>query len=218
MQYLGIVCVPPLWLSLTVQYTGREHWLSRRNLALLAIIPLLTLALVWTNEMHGLIWKQVGQALLAPHRARSHLRPILLGPLGVFLPAPSHRQPAGNAGPRHIAGTLPRAGGRSIGGSTHSLAGESALRKWIESISGVGPDAFLIHPVGPRSLGRPSSFPPSGHRSGGTQCVIESMDDAMLVLDVQGRVIDLNPAASQVIGRPRGLLLGQPADQVLPPR
>jgi PAS domain S-box-containing protein len=46
--------------------------------------------------------------------------------------------------------------------------------------------------------------------------VIESMDDAMLVLDLEGRVIDLNPAAVAAIGLQRGMVLGQPAAQVLP--
>lgn len=55
-QYLGIVTVPPVLLAFILQYTGRERWLTRRNLVLLAIVPVITLALAWTNEAHQLIW------------------------------------------------------------------------------------------------------------------------------------------------------------------
>ena len=57
-QYLGIVTVPPALLVFVLQYTGRERWLTARNLILLAILPIITLALAWTNEFHKLIWKR----------------------------------------------------------------------------------------------------------------------------------------------------------------
>ncbi|MEA3308585.1 MAG: histidine kinase N-terminal 7TM domain-containing protein, partial [Chloroflexota bacterium] len=55
MQYLGVVTLPVAWLSLVLVYTGQRKWLTRRNVALLFIIPLITLILVWTNERHGLL-------------------------------------------------------------------------------------------------------------------------------------------------------------------
>ncbi len=58
-QYFGIVSVPVMWLILALQYTNREKWLTRRNRVLLAIMPLLTLLLAWTNESHGLIWSDM---------------------------------------------------------------------------------------------------------------------------------------------------------------
>ncbi|MBW1893464.1 MAG: PAS domain S-box protein [Deltaproteobacteria bacterium] len=58
-QYLGIVTVPPGLLAFVLQFTGRERWLTGRNLVLLAIFPAITLALAWTNEAHRLIWKSI---------------------------------------------------------------------------------------------------------------------------------------------------------------
>src|SRR5512136_423702 len=55
-KYLAMVAVPALWLALMLQYTGRDKWLTRRNLTLLAIEPLVVLLLVWTNELHGLFY------------------------------------------------------------------------------------------------------------------------------------------------------------------
>jgi len=58
-QYIGIVTVPPALFTFALQYTGREKWLTKRNLILLGILPMLTLALVWTNSVHHLFWKSV---------------------------------------------------------------------------------------------------------------------------------------------------------------
>jgi len=48
-SYLGIGLVPASWLAFALEYVGLGAWLTRRRLALLAIEPLLTLALAVTN-------------------------------------------------------------------------------------------------------------------------------------------------------------------------
>ena len=58
-NFLGIVIVPTAWLAFALQYTGRDKWLTRRNVALLAVLPALTLLLTWTNPSHGLIRSSV---------------------------------------------------------------------------------------------------------------------------------------------------------------
>jgi signal transduction histidine kinase/PAS domain-containing protein len=55
-QYPGIVSVSLGILLLVLEYTGRDRLLTPRNILWLAAVPLLTLALAWTNELHGLIW------------------------------------------------------------------------------------------------------------------------------------------------------------------
>src|SRR5947209_11993136 len=54
-EWLGVVLLPPAWLAFALQYTGRARWLTRPMIVLLAIVPLVTLLLIWTNDMHGLI-------------------------------------------------------------------------------------------------------------------------------------------------------------------
>ncbi len=44
--------------------------------------------------------------------------------------------------------------------------------------------------------------------------VVESMSDAVIVLDQHSRITDLNPAAQRLFGRPLAALVGQPAAQV----
>src|SRR5512143_2976730 len=55
-EYLGIATVPICWLNFSLEYAGRDRWLTRRNLLLISIIPLVTVLLAFTTEAHGLIW------------------------------------------------------------------------------------------------------------------------------------------------------------------
>ncbi|MBW2623895.1 MAG: PAS domain S-box protein [Deltaproteobacteria bacterium] len=59
-EYFGIMSLPIFWLLFTLQYT--HSWnkiVTKRNISLLFIIPLITLILVFTNEWHGLIWQDI---------------------------------------------------------------------------------------------------------------------------------------------------------------
>jgi PAS domain S-box-containing protein len=58
-SYLGIVAVSPLWMLFTAQYTRRSAWMTRVNVGLVLLIPLITIILVVTNEFHRLIWSQI---------------------------------------------------------------------------------------------------------------------------------------------------------------
>lgn len=46
--------------------------------------------------------------------------------------------------------------------------------------------------------------------------VVEQMTDAVMVLDVYGRVADANPAATRILGGPRSSLIGRAAADLLP--
>lgn len=56
-EYIGIVIIPAAWLVFSLQYTRRINQLTRQQLGLLCIHPVLILLLVLTNESHHLIWK-----------------------------------------------------------------------------------------------------------------------------------------------------------------
>mgnify|MGYP001310919713 CR=1 FL=1 len=60
-EYLGIVCVPMFFLTFSLEYSRKNSKSANKALWLLGIVPLVCLALVWTNELHGLIWTQVSQ-------------------------------------------------------------------------------------------------------------------------------------------------------------
>jgi hypothetical protein len=48
-MYFGVLVVPSLFLIFTLQITYRDHWLTARNLLLLAFQPLIALVLVWLD-------------------------------------------------------------------------------------------------------------------------------------------------------------------------
>jgi PAS domain S-box-containing protein len=56
LQWAASILLPPLWLIFVLQFSGREHLFSKRNLVLMSIIPLCFFLLVITNQSHGLFW------------------------------------------------------------------------------------------------------------------------------------------------------------------
>jgi diguanylate cyclase (GGDEF)-like protein/PAS domain S-box-containing protein len=54
--YLGTHTTPALFLLFSLAYTGRKHILTRRNIALFFLVPIVTILLAATNEWHHLIW------------------------------------------------------------------------------------------------------------------------------------------------------------------
>jgi PAS domain S-box-containing protein len=210
-EYPGIVTVPVAFLALAIEYTGREKWLTRRNLALLAVLPLVTLLLAWSNEVHGLIWRHIelesAGPLLVPAFSRGAWYWVNVGYgyalllLGILLllqmliraPALYRRQ----------AGVL--------------LVG--AMVPWASDmlwVSGLNPFAHL-DPT-------PFAFTLSGLVVAwglfryrlldivpvARDAVIEGMQDGVIVLDAQNRIVDLNPAAERIIGHRAAEVIGQP--------
>lgn len=57
LQYVGITLAVPFWMLVTLAFTRRRRWLRLWPGALLFVIPVITLAMVATNDWHGLIWK-----------------------------------------------------------------------------------------------------------------------------------------------------------------
>ena len=55
-SYIGITVIPATWLVFALAYTGRERWLTRRTYALLAIEPVLVLLAIATNGLHHAFW------------------------------------------------------------------------------------------------------------------------------------------------------------------
>jgi PAS domain S-box-containing protein len=64
LQYPGIVTVPVAWLLFAFEYTGREHWITRNNLAFLFAVPCLSILLVATNSAHHLFYSSVTQEII----------------------------------------------------------------------------------------------------------------------------------------------------------
>jgi len=58
-EYIGIVSIAPLMLLFVAGYTRSDAWTRNWKAFLIWIIPLVTIGLVATNELHGLVWPQI---------------------------------------------------------------------------------------------------------------------------------------------------------------
>ncbi|WP_054943837.1 histidine kinase N-terminal 7TM domain-containing protein [Paenibacillus ihuae] len=58
-EYIGIPFGTVLWFIMVLQYTGRQAWVNRRNVLLLMIVPVITFIAHNTNEWHHLFYKSM---------------------------------------------------------------------------------------------------------------------------------------------------------------
>jgi len=58
-DYAGIVTIPVAWLLVVLHYTGRAHYITRRNVVFLSVIPVIVVFLVATNTYHYLYYSAV---------------------------------------------------------------------------------------------------------------------------------------------------------------
>lgn len=59
-QYMPAMLTPLTYLYLTLQFTRRENWLHRRWLPFLLLLPAIAFnILAWTNDLHGLIRQNI---------------------------------------------------------------------------------------------------------------------------------------------------------------
>jgi two-component system cell cycle sensor histidine kinase/response regulator CckA len=215
-KYLGIVTVPVAWLFFALKYTGREKWLKLRKIAPIVIVPFITLLLVWTNDLHGLIWGNSGLDKSASfpgqistyglwfwvHTSYSYLL-LTLGTILIVqaLIHPSH---------------LNR--GQAIALLISVLAPWVGNGLYIYDLSpfpnlDLTPFAFTLTGLGLSwSLFRFQLLDilPAAHET-----AFESMSDVVIVMDAQSRIADLNPTAQRILGCSASESIGQPAEKVL---
>src|SRR5436309_85473 len=217
-EYLGIVIVPTAWLALALQYTGRTKWLTPRLLVLLSIEPLITLVLVWTNNMHHLWNTKVGLEITNAFTvlvitrglwywinvAYSYLL-ILFGTALLISFIPTLRRSA------------------SVYRGQVSALFIAVLVPWVSNVVTL----FGLSPLPNLDL-TPLAFTVTGVAMAwnlfrfrllditpvARNAVVESMSDAVIVLDKQNRITDLNPAAQRLLGHRLSELVGQPSAQV----
>jgi PAS domain S-box-containing protein len=57
-HYPAIAFVPVVWLVFAIQYTFQQDAPSWKKLALLGIVPAITVLMAWTNDLHSLMWTE----------------------------------------------------------------------------------------------------------------------------------------------------------------
>ncbi len=210
-EYIGIVSVPVAWLAFALQYTEHERWATRRGLALLAIPSLIILALVWTNEAHQLIWSSIS---LVPRRSFVGWRATYGPGFWVFTAYAYALLLVGTLRLLQVVIQRPALyrgqAGALLAGSIIPWLGNLLDNFGLSPLPGIElvPFAFTITGLMfTWALSRWRLFdivPIARDR------VIERMRDGVIVLDAQDRVVDINPAACQIINLGRRAAIGQP--------
>jgi PAS domain-containing protein len=217
MEYLGAVWTGLLFFRFVMILTGRRMWLSGPRSWLLFVVPVLTLAGVLTNAHHQLIWSQVWVETSGPIPALAYDRGagfwvfviysygLLLAGTGNLLHGYLFSQQIEN---RHLWVML-------VG----------VMAPWVSNVIYL----MEIEPMRHVDL-TPAAFAISGMAFfWGTirhqmlelipiarDAVIEDMQDAVFVLDLQHRVVDLNAAARQLIPQHTGKAVGKPLSRLYP--
>lgn len=220
LQYLGIAFTPAAWLYLSLQYASKDRMFSGKpkNLILLILGPTITFFLAFTNESHTLIWRTTE---LVFQGKQLHLS-FTYGPwfwvhvlfsygclvvgFTALLRAYFHAQPLykGQVGFLLIGALIPW------------LANALYLTK-LNPIPNLDLTPFAFTVTGLVTAGGLFRFKFLNIVPIARETVIESMKDGIFVLDNDGRIVDLNPAAKTILNQPDGTsILGRPFSQVLP--
>jgi PAS domain S-box-containing protein len=214
----GSISLPVAMLVFTLRYTNREKWVTRRNIAILSILPVVSLTIILTNDIHHLWWKEIWLDTSLSYPMVAFTRNvwfyvmssysyslILLGTLSLFI---AFLQSTGIY--RKQAGVILF----------------PMLISWAANflfIAGIGPFSvfnpmsltYIITSVmwywGVTLFHVPLDIVPIAHRA-----IFTSMVDAVIVLDTQQRIRELNQAAEHIFGRTSADTIGQPLSRVLP--
>jgi diguanylate cyclase (GGDEF)-like protein len=217
-NFIGVLIVPTAWVIFAFQYTGREKWLRRWNLAGLLIMPLLTLGVIWTNHLHGWFWKDLtlvaGPGYLAllvaygPAFLVHAIYSYLLNLAGAFLilwtfmgtPRPYLGQKLAL-----IAGIL-----------VPMVANFTFLTRTFP-LPGLDPTPFAMIITGLVAAWSIFSFRLFDLVPIARSFVVEKMGDGVIVLDAHNRIADLNVAAAAVLKKSTAELVGQAAGAAFAP-
>jgi len=206
-KFLAVAFIPVTWMLFGLQYTGRTQWTTPRRIAALCILPCVTTALIWTNQFHGLMWSYLsvadigGLSVASPttgtwfwvHSLYSY---ALIMTAAYFL----FRQFAGSPGLYRrqltallisviapmIANAVTIFGNQPIDYTPFAFAITGLSLTW-------GLLRFQLLDLVPIAR----------------NIVVDSMTDGVIVLDAQGRIVDLNPTAKQIISRTAPNALGR---------
>jgi PAS domain S-box-containing protein len=215
-EYIGVVSVPLMVLVYVLHHSGSRRQLSAARLAWLALIPAATLVLAWTNGSHGWIWARyvphlengltISEKTYGPgfwiYWAYSYL--ILLAATIITVRA-----------------MIPTA---NIFRRQNLLILSGILAPWIGNVLSV----LRLAPLKNLDL-TPLAFSVTGTMLAlgmfrwrlfdikpiAQAAVIAGMADGVLILDEQGRIVEANPAAQEILELGAQAMIGNPLQQIL---
>jgi PAS domain S-box-containing protein len=215
-EYLGIVNIPVLYLVFSLEYAKQERYLTKRSTLLLWIIPIATLLLTWTNELHFLIWSSFRQVnfnnnlvfavdhgtIFWIYAAYSYI--LLISGTVILV----QRAVTARGAHRSQAAVMVLGTAVTWLGNIVYLTGLSPIPE-IDTSSLTITITGLIFAWGLFRLGLLDLVPIAGEK------VLESLDDGALVLDHNNRIVYMNKAFEYYTGVWGEEVIGKPASEAL---
>jgi PAS domain S-box-containing protein len=213
LQFLTVWQLPIVTTAtcFVVQYAGLGRWLTKRVVVLLTIPPVVLAAFIATNGLHHLFWTGLTEVNGGVTPIRGPVNAVALAysyALAIFnvvilawliLRFPRYRWPA-------LLMIVAQVGARFVF--------EFGLRLGFPGRWNYGALMLLfLFGVYAIALLRFHVFDPV---PAARAAAIDQMLEGMLVLDLQGRIVDANVAAQKTLGEPAPRLRGRPAHEVLP--
>jgi PAS domain S-box-containing protein len=218
LDYIGVVFIPVLWFIFSIQYTRQEKFLKRKYYCLLSIIPIITLIILFSKGLqHLFIFNSRAESLGSGslslimydfgawfwvHTVYSYTL-IILGMIILF--------------PRLIR--------------FHKVYRKQAIIMIFAVLVPLVEECLYLMGLGPSKALDTTTF--SFSITGlllfigmfrykildlipiAREAVIDSMDDLVIVMDTQNRIIDINNSAKNILGKKHTNLIGQPIFKIL---
>lgn len=194
-----------------LQYAGLGRWLNRRNCALLFIVPLLSVLFMVTNELHHLIWtgfRMNRYVVASPGRLywffNSYIYLLGLVNLVVLVRlaicSPEHRLPVAIIVSCQVFVRIVYAIDKLDTGLIGP--GESILLTIGVMAVAYAVALLRFHAIDPVAAARKTA--------------LQQMREGFIVLDLQGRISDVNPMAAEMLGIPEIALRNRLIEEVIP--
>jgi len=214
LKYVGVVLLPPAYLAFVLQCSGHTRWPRWLGPAL-AVEPLAVLLLLAGAATHDLVRYYPAGATLATTQAAE------AGPL--FWPHLLYNNALIWTGTVLLVVTLSRMS-RLYRGQSLLLVGAILLPIMLNLLFNLRVEPFRQVDLTPFAFVLTTAVLVWGVyqlslldlRPVARSQIFRTISDPVLVLDPDGRVLDANPAAGRLAGRPLAEVVGQPVGQLLP--
>lgn len=199
-QYLGAVSVGPAWFVFTCQYSRPLKQFPRRYVIWLAVLPVITVLLTWSNEAHHLIWTTITPSLTTPELL-NYGHGIWFWVAIVY----SHSlEILGTWNVIQVLRATPK-GTRSqpvalLIGAFIPITGNVLYVLGLSPVAGLDLTPFFLTLTGIIYLLTVFRFRLFDIRRVARAAIIENMHDGMLIIDEKNRIVDVNPSALSLLG------------------
>lgn len=217
MEYIGILVIPVSWLIFALQFSNHSHYLTHRNLALFAIEPAVVLALLWTNDSHRLIWERIELVAIGS----ATITDYTYGPGFWFNAAYTYLWIL--IGSILLIQTAYRSSNLYRGQVLTLLVGVAV--PWIANLiylADISPFPYLdLTPFALTITGIAVSWGLFRYRfldilPVARDTLVANMSDGLIVLDLNHRIADINPAAIRILDQQPAAIHGKSFESVFP--